>query len=169
MALFLSTFAKKIDKKGRVSVPAQFRAAMQDESFGGIVVYPSFVHSCVEACSMSRIKKLSDSIDNLDPFSEERDAFATAVLGGSSQLQFDSEGRVMLPLELLQQSGIDEDPVTGSAHTTLIPYWAKRKHKTQLTAKQLSPRGGELSCELLGDRVNISGTCVLYMIGEIFV
>ncbi|WP_329958654.1 PhzF family phenazine biosynthesis protein [Aquirufa nivalisilvae] len=67
------------------------------------------------------------------------------------------------------QSGIDEDPVTGSAHTTLIPYWAKRKHKTQLTAKQLSPRGGELSCELLGDRVNISGTCVLYMIGEIFV
>lgn len=67
------------------------------------------------------------------------------------------------------QSGIDEDPVTGSAHTTLIPYWAKRKHKMQLTAKQLSPRGGELSCELLGDRVNISGTCVLYMIGEIFI
>jgi MraZ protein len=111
MALFLSTFAKKIDKKGRVSVPAQFRAAMQDESFGGIVVYPSFIHSCVEACSMSRIKKLSDSIDNLDPFSEERDAFATAVLGGSSQLQFDSEGRVMLPLELLEQGGITEDVV----------------------------------------------------------
>jgi MraZ protein len=126
MALFLSTFAKKIDKKGRVSVPAQFRAAMQDESFGGIVVYPSFVHSCVEACSMSRIKKLSDSIDNLDPFSEERDAFATAVLGGSSQLQFDSEGRVMLPLELLQQSGIEEDVIfVGKGQTFEI--WEPKK------------------------------------------
>lgn len=67
------------------------------------------------------------------------------------------------------QSGIDEDPVTGSAHTTLIPYWAQKLKKKQLKAKQLSPRGGELSCEHLGDRVNISGTCVLYMIGEIFV
>ena len=126
MALFLSTFTKKIDKKGRVSVPAQFRSAMQDESFGGIVVYPSFIHSCVEACSMSRIKKLSDSIDNLDPFSEERDAFATAVLGGSSQLQFDSEGRVMLPLELLEQSGITEDVVfVGKGQTFEI--WEPKK------------------------------------------
>ncbi|CAM4208043.1 PhzF family phenazine biosynthesis protein [Cytophagaceae bacterium 50C-KIRBA] len=67
------------------------------------------------------------------------------------------------------QSGIDEDPVTGSAHTTLIPYWSKKKNKSQLEAKQLSPRGGELSCELVGDRVKISGECVLYMIGEIYV
>ncbi|RXK48784.1 PhzF family phenazine biosynthesis protein [Aquirufa rosea] len=67
------------------------------------------------------------------------------------------------------QSGINEDPVTGSAHTTLTPYWAKRLQKNQLTAKQLSPRGGDLSCELKGDRVTISGNCVLYMVGEIFV
>ena len=129
MALFLSTFAKKIDKKGRVSVPAQFRAAMQDESFGGIVVYPSFIHSCVEACSMSRIKKLSDSIDNLDPFSEERDAFATTVLGASSQLQFDSEGRVTLPPELLEQSGITEDVVfVGKGQTFEI--WEPKRFET---------------------------------------
>lgn len=111
MALFLSTFTKKIDKKGRVSVPAQFRTALSNESFGGIIVYPSFVNSCVEACGMSRIEKLSDGIDSLDPFSEERDAFATAVLGGSSQLQFDSEGRVTLPPELLEESGISEEVV----------------------------------------------------------
>jgi len=97
MALFLSTFAKKIDKKGRVSVPAQFRAALTEESFGGIVVYSSFVNPCVEASGMARIEKLSSGIDSLDPFSDERDAFATAVLGGSFQLQFDSEGRVTLP------------------------------------------------------------------------
>ena len=65
------------------------------------------------------------------------------------------------------QSGINEDPVTGSAHTSLIPYWSKELNKTQLTAKQLSKRGGNLLCEYLGDRVKISGKAVLYMIGEI--
>lgn len=67
------------------------------------------------------------------------------------------------------QSGIDEDPVTGSAHTTLIPYWSNIMNKRQLTARQLSPRGGDLVCEIVGDRVKISGECVLYMIGEIYV
>ena len=111
MALFLSTFIKKIDKKGRVSVPAQFRTALTEESFGGIIVYGSFINGCIEACGMSRIEKLSEGIDDLDPFSEERDAFATAVLGGSFQLQFDSEGRVTLPPELTGQINAKEEVV----------------------------------------------------------
>jgi len=65
------------------------------------------------------------------------------------------------------QSGVDEDPVTGSAHTTLIPYWSKELNKNSLTAKQLSARGGALYCEYLGERVNISGEGKLYLIGEI--
>jgi PhzF family phenazine biosynthesis protein len=65
------------------------------------------------------------------------------------------------------QSGINEDPVTGSAHTTLTPYWSKRTGKTRLTALQLSKRRGELVCELQGQRVLISGKAVTYMIGEI--
>ena len=65
------------------------------------------------------------------------------------------------------QSGIDEDPVTGSAHTTLIPYWAERLSKTTLTAKQISKRGGYLKCELDGDRVKIGGQGRLYLQGEI--
>lgn len=67
------------------------------------------------------------------------------------------------------QSGIDEDPVTGSAHTTLTPYWAHRLGELQLTARQVSPRGGDLWLELLGDRVLISGEAVVYLRGEIFV
>lgn len=63
--------------------------------------------------------------------------------------------------------GINEDPVTGSAHTTLIPYWSKRLNKTILTAKQLSMREGNLHCEYLGKRVKISGQAVTYLIGEI--
>ncbi|TDB68003.1 PhzF family phenazine biosynthesis protein [Arundinibacter roseus] len=65
------------------------------------------------------------------------------------------------------QSGIDEDPVTGSAHTTLIPFWAERLNKTSMTARQLSPRGGFLRCELAGDRTLISGQVRLYLTGEI--
>jgi PhzF family phenazine biosynthesis protein len=63
--------------------------------------------------------------------------------------------------------GIDEDPVTGSAHTTLAPYWAKVLGKNELSALQISKRGGNLSCRLNGDRVEISGKAVLYMKGEI--
>ncbi len=66
------------------------------------------------------------------------------------------------------QAGITEDPVTGSAHTTLTPYWAKELGKTELSAIQLSERRGYLQCRHLGDRVEISGQARLYLIGEIF-
>lgn len=66
------------------------------------------------------------------------------------------------------QSGINEDPVTGSAHTTLTPYWSKRLGKTELTAMQLSQRVGHLKCKLLGDRVEMSGQGKIYLVGEIF-
>jgi PhzF family phenazine biosynthesis protein len=65
------------------------------------------------------------------------------------------------------QSGINEDPVTGSAHTSLTPYWSKRLGKSKLTAIQLSPRMGYLSCEMSNDRVLISGNAKTYMTGSI--
>jgi PhzF family phenazine biosynthesis protein len=63
--------------------------------------------------------------------------------------------------------GVPEDPVTGSAHTTLIPYWSKRLGKSKLYARQISKRGGELWCEDRGDRVKIAGHAVKYLVGEI--
>jgi len=65
------------------------------------------------------------------------------------------------------QTGINEDPVTGSAHTSLTPYWSKILGKKRLTARQLSSRGGELICEDKGERVEISGHAVTYLKGEI--
>ena len=65
--------------------------------------------------------------------------------------------------------GVDEDPVTGSAHCTLIPYWAGQLEKNELYARQVSQRGGELFCELKGERVRIAGNAVLYLKGEIYV
>jgi len=65
------------------------------------------------------------------------------------------------------QVGVPEDPVTGSTHCTLVPYWSQRLKKNQLYAQQLSPRGGELWCEDRGERVFIAGHCALYLQGEI--
>ena len=65
--------------------------------------------------------------------------------------------------------GIDEDPVTGAMHCSLIPYWAEQLGKDELFARQVSKRGGELYCELRGDRVKIGGNAVLYLKGEIYV
>jgi len=67
------------------------------------------------------------------------------------------------------RAGVPEDPVTGSAHCTLVPYWAERLGRRKLTAKQLSARGGDLECELRGDRVLMAGHAVEYLRGEITV
>ena len=64
-------------------------------------------------------------------------------------------------------AGINEDSVTGSAHSQLIPFWSEKLGKTTLTARQLSQRGGELICEQRGDRVMMGGSCAFYMKGEI--
>lgn len=66
------------------------------------------------------------------------------------------------------QSGVPEDPVTGSAHVTLTPYWSSRLGKSDLTARQLSKRSGSLWCNMAGDRVMITGEARLYLVGEIY-
>ena len=88
------------------------------------------------------------------------DAFAIIVTAPGTEVDFVS--RFFSP-----RAGIPEDPVTGSAHCTLIPYWAQRLGKTELTARQLSRRGGELYCRLRGDRVDVAGRTVEYLRGEI--
>jgi PhzF family phenazine biosynthesis protein len=65
------------------------------------------------------------------------------------------------------QAGIDEDPVTGSAHSRLVPFWARRLGKTKLFGRQVSARGGEIWCELKGERVTMAGDAALYLEGTI--
>ncbi|MGE3839995.1 MAG: PhzF family phenazine biosynthesis protein [Vicinamibacterales bacterium] len=90
------------------------------------------------------------------------DAFAIIVTAPGREVDFVS--RFFAP-----RAGIPEDPVTGSAHCTLTPYWAARLGRSTLTARQLSPRGGELECTLRGDRVLIAGHTVEYLRGRITV
>jgi len=107
MPLFLSKFDNKVDKKGRVSVPAPFRATLAGQSFPGIVAYPSIGQAqCIEGCDIAYMERLSESIEEFPPFSDEYEAFATKILGGAHQLSFDSEGRIVLPDPLLSYSGI---------------------------------------------------------------
>ena len=91
--MFLSSYENKIDKKGRVSVPATFRSHLNSMGYNGFISYPSFNHPALEACSQDRIEKLSNTIDSLNPF-EEKEIFATSVLSESENLQFDTEGRI---------------------------------------------------------------------------
>jgi MraZ protein len=140
MALFLSTFTNKIDSKGRVSVPAQFRSSLVDKDFSGVVVYESFVNDCIEGCDIDRIRKLSESIDNLDPFSADRDALATSLLGGSFQLSIDSDGRVILPENLLKKAQIKGVAVfVGKGPTFEI--WQPDKFEEYMTKAKKDARG----------------------------
>ena len=109
--MFLSNFENKIDKKGRVSVPATFRSYLNSLGYNGFISYPSFNHSALEACSQDRIEKISNTIDSLNPFEEKRDFFATSILSESTNLQFDSEGRISLTSKLLKHAKIKNSMV----------------------------------------------------------
>ena len=104
--MFLSTYENKLDKKWRVSVPASFRSYLSSMGYNGVICYPSFNNPSIDGCSQSRIEKISDSIDSLNPFEEKRDIFATSVLAESVKLQFDSEGRISIPNKLLDHARI---------------------------------------------------------------
>jgi predicted PhzF superfamily epimerase YddE/YHI9 len=104
-----------------------------------------------------------DEVRALQPDFERVAALDTfAIIASAQGKEVDLVSRFFAP-----RAGIPEDPVTGSAHCTLTPYWSAELSKTSLTARQLSRRGGELLCEMAGDRVLISGGAVEYMRGEI--
>ena len=109
--MFLSTYENKLDKKGRVSVPASFRSHISNMGYNGVICYPSFNHQCIEAWPQERIEKISNSIDTLNPFEEKRDFFATSILSESINLQFDSEGRISLTPKLLKHAKIKNNMI----------------------------------------------------------
>ncbi len=107
-----------------------------------------------------------EDVENLAPdFRELVTLPARGVIVTAKGTDVDFVSRFFAP-----QVGIDEDPVTGSAHTTLVPYWAEKLGKNELTARQISKRGGYLRCKLNANgRVDIAGQVKLYLTGEILV
>lgn len=106
-----------------------------------------------------------EDIEELKPdFTALKAVHARGIITTAAGYEFDFVSRFFAP-----NVGVNEDPVTGSAHTSLTPFWAHRLNQLSFDAAQLSKRGGVLHCQLSGDRVLISGKAITYLIGEIFI
>jgi MraZ protein len=111
MPLFLSTYTNRIDKKGRVSLPAPFRVALAETGSEDPVLFPSFTTAAIEGWSHARIEGLVNSIDAFDPFSDDHDDFATAIASAAQQLKLDGEGRLILPERFLAHAELSDSAV----------------------------------------------------------
>jgi MraZ protein len=107
MALFIDTFVNKIDSKGRVSVPATFRAELNLQRFNGIVAMPSLKHPAIQCAGMDWIEELGRKVNQADFLSDEHDDLTAALFGDTKQLAFDGEGRIVLAASLAGRAGID--------------------------------------------------------------
>ena len=117
-------------------MPASFRSYLSSMGYNGVICYPSFNNSSIEACPQNRIEKLSDSIDSLNPFEEKRDIFATSVLADSVNLQFDSEGRISLPNKLLEHAKIKQTMLFVGQGKTFQIWESKLFEKFKLQARK---------------------------------
>ncbi|MEX0808563.1 MAG: division/cell wall cluster transcriptional repressor MraZ [Dongiaceae bacterium] len=113
MALFIDTFVNKVDSKGRVSVPAPYRAAvagvtLNGQAFHGIVAFPSFKFAAVQCAGIDWIAELGTRVAEVDLFSDEHDDLTATLFADAKQLPFDGEGRILLPEALAKHAGITE-------------------------------------------------------------
>ena len=136
--MFLSTYENKLDKKGRVSVPASFRSYLSTLGYNGVICYPSFINQSIEAWPQDRIEKISNAIDSLNPFEEKKDYFATSILSESVNLQFDSEGRILLTSKLLKHAKIKNSILFVGQGKTFQIWEPTTFEKFRVTAKRKS-------------------------------
>ena len=136
MASFSSTFINKIDSKGRVSVPASFRAVVAGQSFNGIVLYPAMKVRAVEAGGIELVEDLRDQLDALAGQSDEYEALAS-MLPEMLQVPFDSEGRIILPPSLLEHTGIIESAAFAGYGRTFRIWDPERLRRHQEEMREL--------------------------------
>lgn len=156
LALFTGTHINKVDKKGRVSVPAPFRATLSGQGFAGAVVFPSFTADSLEGCGASFLEELAAGMDaTAAVFSEEEDDLATLVFAQARQLAFDPEGRIILPAEFMDHAGITDTaafvgkgrkfqiwhPDRLKVHTAELMKKARDKRPTVSLARTRTPGG----------------------------
>jgi transcriptional regulator MraZ len=105
--MFLSTYVNKVDRKGRVSVPATFRTALSGQRFPGIVVFPSYKYPALEANSIDWMEELASRLDTLDKFSDEHENLEM-LFASSRELPLDTEGRIALPPDLAEHAAVTD-------------------------------------------------------------
>lgn len=150
MAVFIGTFENKVDRKGRVSVPAQFRQTLVGQSFPGIVAFRSYRAAAVEACGIDFMERLNDSIASMDLFSDAHDDLAATIFADSMQLPFDGEGRIVLPPRLAEHAGIaDRAAFVGKG--PIFQIWEPDALESYKEAARERAREQRLTLPLRGD------------------
>ncbi len=151
MNLFISTYANKVDKKGRVSVPAPFRSVLAKRGSSSVIAYSSFVRGCIEASGLDHFEKIYQSIESLDQFSDERDALSASIFGNCVELSLDTDGRILLPKDLIEQVGIEDKAVfMGKGGTFEI--WSPERYDVYLEESRKLAKENRAS--LSGIRLN---------------
>ena len=136
--MFLSTYENKLDKKGRVSVPASFSSYLSNMGYNGIICFPSFNNHSIEAWPQDRIEAISNAIDSLNPFDDKNDYFATSILSESINLQFDSEGRILITEKLLKHAKIKNSMLFVGQGKTFQIWEPTSFEKFRVTARKKS-------------------------------
>jgi MraZ protein len=143
MAVFLSNFVNRLDKKGRVSVPASFRAALGSDATG-IVLFRSLQHDALDGCSIGHLEVLSQSLETQDLPPDIYELIETTIFGGSVQVPFDSEGRISLPQNLAIAVGIS-DVVAFVGRRKTFQIWDPKKFAAHDSASRSAARAKDIS------------------------
>ena len=139
MAFFTSTYVNKLDRKGRVSVPAPFRAVLGAEGHSHFYLAPHPVLACFEGQGEGWMEQLVARIDALDPYSEERDRLETLVFSVSIRMQPDSEGRISLTRDVLDRLGA-EDQVAFVGRGRNFQIWEPERFESHTAAARAAAR-----------------------------
>ena len=155
MDRFVSTFTNRLDAKGRVSIPAPFRAVLARDGFEGLYVHPTLDAPSLDAGGNTLLREIESFLSGLPAYSEERDHLSTALFGTSEVLRIDREGRVGLTETLKQHAGVS-DCVTlvGVGHKFQI--WEPDRFRTHLA--EARERVRELKGNLGGGRLRTGST-----------
>ncbi len=147
MALFIGTVINRKDKKGRVSVPASFRAALAGQSFSGIVAFPSFRQVAIECCAHDFMEQLGQSLYDINTFSAEQDDLSATLFADAHLLPFDGDGRVILPDALIAHAGITEQ-VAFVGRGPRFQIWDPRQHQAYAAEARERARRQNLSLKV---------------------
>ena len=146
MPLFLSTQINKVDKKGRVSVPAAYRSSLAGQGWDGVVCLPSLAYPALDGCDLAFMEKLSaEQNQGINAFSRAQDPLSSAVFAAARQLSFDSEGRIVLPEAFMKHAGItDTACFVGQGQTFQIwePSRFEEHHADAWKALEASQKAG---------------------------
>ena len=154
MKSFIGTFVNKIDAKGRISVPASFRAVLQAKSLSSVTCYPALTGPCIEGCGLDRIEAMVETLPD-DPIpGVEEDAIAHLIFASARDLPFDGGGRIVLPADFLKKADLtDQGAFVGKGRTFQIwnPAALEAAH-AEMLSRTVEGRAADLKAKTIGSK-----------------